>query len=290
MLQEALTNAEAASSPAVRNEVHKALSDVASMSGDHKEAYEHLKRHTEVRGQMLSQESTKKVASVEYLHKIELQQREQVTTDRILHNVLPVVIAGRLKAGETQIADTVPEATVLFADIVGFTPLIASVSADDLVRILAQVFGRFDEICSKHGVEKIKTIGDSYMAAAGAPEESEDHALRCGKAALEMVEDFSVDTSEFSSEMPDLVLQFRIGIHSGPVVAGVIGDQRIAYDLWGDTVNIASRMESTGESSKIQVSEAFRLVIPNDVRDLAFRERGEVEIKGKGKMKTFWLS
>ena len=209
--------------------------------------------------------------------------------------MLPAPISSRLKAGEEQIAEPVDNVVVLFADIVGFTPLVAELKPDDLVNILSQIFSHFDAICSKHGLEKIKTIGDAYMAVAGAPDPINEPTLRSARAAVEMLKDFSLDASSISENAPRVKLEFRIGMHVGPAVAGVIGKQRLAYDLWGDAVNVAARMESHGMPSRIHVSEEFvkqlqaELAAAGVPEEFRLEERGTIEIKGRGPMRTYFV-
>jgi len=207
--------------------------------------------------------------------------RERARSDALLLNVLPAKIADRLKRGETTIADRFDGVTVLFSDIVGFTPLSAKLSAAELVKLLDEIFSRFDAIADRFGLEKIKTIGDAYMAVAGVPEPCADHAARAAGAALAMRD--SLD--ELARER-DVPVAMRIGLHSGEVVAGVIGRRKFAYDLWGDTVNTASRMESHGAPGRVHVSEATKALLENEF-DL--EDRGVVTVKGKGELRTFWL-
>jgi adenylate cyclase len=202
--------------------------------------------------------------------------------ERLLLSILPVSIADRLKSGEERIADRFEEATVLFADIVGFTELAASMPAHVLVDRLNDLFTRFDLAAEKLGIEKIKTIGDAYMAVCGLPEPCADHTDRMLTMALRLMQ----IAREFSEDL-DKPFRLRIGINSGPVVAGVIGRNKFIYDLWGDAVNLASRMESHGLPDTIQVT---RSVIEN-LRDLyPFERRGYVEVKGKGAIETWTLS
>jgi guanylate cyclase len=208
-------------------------------------------------------------------------EREQAKSERLLLNVLPAPVAARLKANEEVIADDFEDVTVLFADIVGFTPLSERLSAAEVVRMLDCVFARFDALAAEHGVEKIKTIGDAYMVAGGIPEWQEDHAEAIADMALAMRSAVGRLESETG-----LVLQLRIGIDSGPVVAGVIGRAKFIYDLWGDTVNTASRMECHAPPGTIQVTErAFERLRPS----YELRPRGAIEVKGKGSMNTYVL-
>jgi class 3 adenylate cyclase len=206
-------------------------------------------------------------------------EEERNRADRLLANTLPPPIVERLKGGAASIADACGAVTVLFADIVGFTQLSQRIPADELVTLLNQVFSAFDAIADELGLEKIKTIGDAYMLVGGAPAPRSDHATVVADAALRMREAMSAFRAHD--------LKIRIGLHSGPVVAGVIGRRKLAYDLWGDTVNTASRMESHGEPDAIHVTEVTAALL----RDaFALDERGTIDVKGKGPMRTFWLA
>jgi class 3 adenylate cyclase len=216
---------------------------------------------------------------------IEAQQktieRERERADALLYNVLPEAIAERLKLGPTRIAEHFGQVTVLFGDIAGFTPMSAEMSPQDLVATLDEVFTAFDDIAQRHGLEKIKTIGDAYMAVGGVPTARADHAQAVARMALEM-RDLIAGRSFFGARQ----LRMRIGIHTGPAVAGVIGRKKFIYDLWGDTVNTASRMESHGAPGEIHVTEATRAALGDG---WVLEERGVSEIKGKGPMRTWWL-
>ena len=206
----------------------------------------------------------------------EIIAAERERSERLLLNVLPAPIAERLKSGEFPIADGVPEVGVLFADIGGFTPLSETMTPDDLVRLLNEVFTAFDSLAAAHGLEKIKTIGDAYMVASGIPGGRPTHAEDLAEMALGMLR----ATGRGGG------LSLRIGIDIGPVVAGVIGVQKFSYDLWGDTVNTAARMESHGIPGTIQVTERAhrRLAAAFD-----FEDRGIIDVKGKGPMRTYLL-
>ncbi len=208
-------------------------------------------------------------------------REEQEKSEKLLLNILPQAIAERLKQNETTIAEYFPEVTVLFADIVGFTALSAVMNPIELVELLNQIFSGFDLLCQRHGLEKIKTIGDAYMAVGGLPEPRADHAEAIAQMALDM----QAEIARFNASH-NKYFSIRIGIHSGPVVAGVIGIKKFIYDLWGDTVNIASRMESQGLPWRIQVSETTYKLLADKY---LFQERGIIEVKGKGKMKTYIL-
>ncbi|MDJ0518729.1 MAG: adenylate/guanylate cyclase domain-containing protein [Trichodesmium sp. MO_231.B1] len=206
---------------------------------------------------------------------------EQEKSERLLLNILPAPIAQRLKQGEKTIADSFSEVTVLFGDLVGFTKLSANLSPAELVELLNMIFSRFDELAEKYGLEKIKTIGDAYMIVGGLPTPREDHAEAIAEMALDMLHQIKE-----ISEQQGKPLQIRIGINTGAVEAGVIGTKKFAYDLWGDTVNTAHRMESHGIPGVIQVTEDTYNCLANKY---TFQERGMIEIKGKGMMRTYLL-
>jgi class 3 adenylate cyclase len=202
-------------------------------------------------------------------------------SDRLLLNILPPSIADRLKAGEEHIAEHCPGASVLFADVVDFTLLVQGAPAQTVIELLTALFTRFDELADRHGLEKIKTVGDAYMAAAGVPVPRADHALAAvdmGVAMQQSLADWNRETGHD--------LRLRVGIASGPVIAGVIGRRKFAYDLWGDTVNVASRMESSGEPGCIQITEATHRELDGRY---SFVRREHVEVKGKAPMTTYVL-
>jgi len=213
-----------------------------------------------------------------YLAEIEAEREK---SERLLLNILPPAIAERLKQGEQIIADSFQEVTVLFADIVGFTPLSAKITPEALVIFLNEIFSAFDGLAKQHGLEKIKTIGDAYMVVGGLPTVHSDHAHAVAEMALDMRQ--AIADLAATNDQP---FDIRIGIHTGPAVAGVIGATKFSYDLWGDTVNTASRMESHSLAGQIQVGlETYQRL----QADYIFEERGQIELKGKGNLKTYFL-
>lgn len=227
------------------------------------------------------------VAKPFHAHELLARVNTHVTVDRLarenerlLLNVLPASIAEQLKRQTGIIAEGFDDVSVLFADIVGFTQISAHLSPRTLIEMLNGLFSTFDELADRHGLEKIKTIGDAYMVAGGLPQRRPDHLQAMGTFALDMR-----NTLQESADAPD-GLTLRIGIHVGSVVAGVIGSRKFSYDIWGDTVNTASRLESHGVPGKIQVSEDAYLRLQDA---FAFEPRGTVELKGKGLVNAYFL-
>ncbi|MFM8634392.1 MAG: adenylate/guanylate cyclase domain-containing protein [Planctomycetia bacterium] len=208
--------------------------------------------------------------------------RERERSDRLLHAILPDAIAERLKSGPQSIAEMHSEVTVLFADMCGFTELTGRIGPREVVDLLDEIFGCFDRLAVKHGVEKIKTIGDAWMAVSGLPEPRADHAVAMASLSLDLLSEF-----EALAARRGLSATLRVGMHSGPVVAGVIGRDRFAYDLWGDTVNMASRMESHGEPGRIQVSADTAALLADG---FVLEDRGEIAVKGKGQVRSAFLA
>ncbi len=206
---------------------------------------------------------------------------EREKSERLLRAILPGPIAERLKEGSGTIAEAFPAVSVLFADLAGFTVFARDADPRGIVELLDEVFSAFDHLAVQTGVEKIKTIGDAYMAVAGVPEPRADHADAIATLALAMEAAFGRMARERGIQ-----LGLRIGIHSGPVVAGVIGHQKFSYDLWGDTVNVASRLESHGLPGRVHVSAQTRTLLGDRYR---FEDRGTVELKGKGPVSTYFL-
>jgi len=209
-------------------------------------------------------------------------EQEKARSETLLLNILPLSIVNRMRNGEMVIADSVAEATILFCDLVGFTTLSAELTAGRTIDFLSNIFSAFDSLAAEHGVEKIKTIGDAYMVAAGIPEAQSDHADRIAALAPRML-----DAVSAIAEAAELKVQARIGIHTGPITAGVIGTHKFVYDVWGDTVNTASRMESHSLPGRIQITAATQAALGDRFK---LERRGMIEIKGKGMMETYFLN
>jgi class 3 adenylate cyclase/Tfp pilus assembly protein PilF len=263
-------------------------------------AYE-ARNHYEMLKEQINIAGAQRQAAKQEQERKEAEREKQISTERarsqekesILNNILPEEITARLIKGESPIADHFDSVSVLFMDIVDFTPLASRITAQQLVHLLNAIFKAADGVMRECGLEKIKTIGDAYMAVAGAPTPCEDHAHRASHAAmklLDVMKNLEIAIPEeygdrsWRASIPEI--HVRIGLHCGSVAAGVVGENKFLYDLWGDAVNTASRMESHGEPGKIHVSEDFRNSVGSE---FTFIERGEMEIKGKGKMKTYFL-
>jgi guanylate cyclase len=209
-------------------------------------------------------------------------QVEQAKAENLLLNILPRSIADKLKAESQPIADQFSAASILFADVVDFTPWSERLAPEEVVGCLDHLFSHFDDLAERYGLEKIKTIGDCYMVAAGVPEPRPDHARALALMALDMLEAMRTE-----GEAGHLGLELRVGINSGPVVAGVIGRKRFLYDLWGDAVNTASRMESYGTPGRIQITRATYELLADE---FDCEPRGTIAVKGKGEVETWYLT
>lgn len=271
-------------------EAYKLLSEIYKNQSRWQESRESLERSYLLEQQVQSEEASQQASLLEHKRKIEDAERDRQVKlarfqeqEKILHNILPEQIAERILDGEEQIADYCENVSVFFSDIVGFTKLSAQVSPAELVEMLNQLFSQFDRVARKYGLEKIKTIGDAYMAVAGVPEPMEDHAENAARFALEVMDVMKAYRMNAGNE-----LEIRVGLHTGSAVAGVIGENKFAYDLWGDAVNTASRMESHGEPGRIHVSQDFKRALGHSL--FSFEERGEIEVKGKGTMTTYFLN
>ena len=241
-----------------------------------------------LRARVFSSLEKKRLRDLDREHILELQREkemlhiEQMKSEKLMLNILPKPIADRLKRGEKNIAGSYPEVTVLFSDLVGFTKMSAKKTAPELVKLLNDIFSRFDKRAELLGLEKIKTIGDAYMAVGGLPIPRSDHAEIVADMALGMYQDLAEFNQANQQE-----IQMRIGIHSGPVVAGVIGFTKFSYDLWGNTVNTASRMESTSGNGRIQVSAITHELLKEH---FVLEEREMIECKGLGPMLTSYVN
>jgi class 3 adenylate cyclase len=306
-------------------EIHKKsfflyyLSNAYTEKGDYKKAYETYKEHKKLNDSIFSSKNNTKIANLEAKRESEVKQKEieilkaekekeklqryamfggiaglgiiigliliqRRKSEKLLLNVLPEKIAKRLKAKEHPIADHFDGASIIFIDLVSFTKMSSSANPKEIVAMLNDIFTIFDKLADKHGLEKIKTIGDAYMAVAGIPEKQSDHAKRTALMALDIKQEMKGFKTSDGTE-----IKFRIGIDCGAVVAGVIGEKKFIYDLWSDAVNTASRMESTGESGQIQITDNFKTELEKFEGNWSFTFRGEFEIKGKGLMKTYYL-
>ncbi|MBS1562123.1 MAG: tetratricopeptide repeat protein [Bacteroidetes bacterium] len=263
--------------------IHRSLRDLALKRNDLAGYVEHNNEFTRILEEVNGKEATLKVTMQEQQREIDAVQREHQKHLAVLHSTLPKHVAERVARGEV-VNDHFDNATVIFLDIVGFTELSSTMSSQEVITLLDDVFTQCDAICKQHNVVKIKTIGDSYMCV------SFDSVIPAAHCALDMSR---ISISHEVSHAVSHVVEFRIGIHCGPVTAGVIGKERMQYDVWGDTVNVASRMESTGEAGRVHVSEAFAVQLEEALvtrhLSLVTQLRGSFDIKGKGPMNTYWL-
>ena len=285
---------------------YQTLSALCKRQGRLAEALEYLEKYHNLKDEVQSEEAKKSAALIEQRRQIAEREKEIElarvaakaeldATRTLLDSVLPTTIATRMIAGEERIADFFPSISILFADIVGFTTIAAEIPPDVVIEFLNHVFDIYDGIIKRCGCEKIKTIGDGYMAVSGAPVECADHAERIARAAIEMQNNIILP-SAIQQHLPEnTVFNIRIGIHTGAAVCGVVGKERFVWDVYSDAVNTASRMESNGIPGKIHVSREFawllrsRMKMKKDVEEFILEERGELNIKGKGLMKTYFL-
>ena len=241
-----------------------------------------------LRARLTSSLEKKQLRDLERAQRLQLQSQhdllklEQEKTENLLLNILPRSIANRLKAGEERCADSHANVTVMFCDLVGFTKMSQGMDPRELVEMLHELFSNFDRLVDEAGLEKIKTIGDCYMLVGGLPDPRQDHAQAVTDVALKMISTLARLDAAYNSN-----LQIRIGIHSGPVVAGVIGTHKFTYDIWGTTVNEASRMESSGQPSRIHISEVTAGLL---TADFDLEHRGMVETKSLGLLSTYFVN
>jgi tetratricopeptide (TPR) repeat protein len=282
-LQRALSEANAHGLRALSAASHKSLRDLAQKRNDFAGYIEHNNEYTRITEEINGKDTATKLAMQAKQREIDAERKEHEKHLAVLHSTLPKEVADRVARGEV-VNDHYENASVIFLDIVGFTDISSHMSSQDVILLLDDVFSQCDAICAKYGVTKIKTIGDSYMCV------SFDSVVNAALAAMEMsLIQYTIQNTESNPSM----LQYRIGVHCGPVTAGVIGKERMQYDVWGDTVNVASRMESAGEPGRVHVSEAFALKLEEPLvtrhSSLVTIDRGSIEIKGKGPMQTYWL-
>jgi len=264
-----------------KSKVERELSKLYRARGDYACAFEFLERAISTENAMRGNAAMNQMTQHRVREKLDALKREKDAAERVLFNVLPNSIARRVVSGAGRIAEDVADASVLFADVVGFTDLAARIAPGDLLQLLDRIFSKFDALTAEHGLEKIKTIGDAYMAAGGVPEPLADHLERCARLALSMLDAMAVLNRTDGS-----TLSLRIGLHVGRAVAGVIGSARLTYDLWGETVNFASRLESSGMPGRIHVSASVRDRLHTS---FAFTPRGRVSLKGIGEVVTHFL-
>lgn len=289
------------------SELHRGLARAYKALGQMEEAYRRLELCYTIREELVrhdnkqairyiqhgfEMEKTRQEAEIYRLRNVELARANQKNED-LLRNILPGGIVHRLQSGETTIADRFNAVSVLFADIAGFTQLSSTTQPEELVALLDTIFTDFDGIANRYALEKIKTIGDCYMLVGGLPEPCHNHLYHVALAALDLRD--SITRLQAALDLP---LAIRIGLHAGEVVAGVIGKKKFAYDLWGDTVNTASRMESSAEPGTIHVThDVFQQLSAHTIQledgatmTFTFHERGWIDIKGKGMMQTYYLT
>jgi class 3 adenylate cyclase len=280
--EECLRQAEQGGQKAAVMDMHLALRDVARAAGDFEGYVRHNEAHQQVRDEILGAEAARRFTAQAKHREMQDERAERAREREVLYGALPQEVADRLVRGE-QVNDAYDVASVLFLDLAGFTSLSGRSTADEVVGLLASIFESCDEICRRHGLTKVKTIGDAYFAMAlpTAGEPADAVVPRAAQAALEMMA--SIPEQEG--------IRARIGLDAGPVVAGVVGTDRLQWDVWGDTVNTASRMESTAEPGRIHVTDRIAEVLSRDGDGSRVRlvPRGDVEIKGKGTLRTFWL-
>jgi len=255
-------------------DIHRHIAECYTAIGDEARALRSYQQYIEAHQEFRSAEQQQRIVRQEVERSVEAERLRAERERQLLHAILPSAIADRRLNGERRIADTIEDVVVVFIDVAGFTPKAERLTAHQLIRYLEGVFDPIESIITKHGGEKIKTIGDAFMAACGATADTDRRAERMVRAALEIAELHGSD--------------IRIGINSGQVVAGVLGEGRFTFDLWGDAVNTAARMEEFGEPGLVHVTEAIARQI-DGITDLRVESRGTIDVKGKGLMQTYWV-
>jgi len=275
---------------------HKEMRDLMQKLNDFEGYIYHNNEYQRVTEEIHGKEATHELAMMEAQREIQSERREREKERALLYGALPRSVADRKLRGEDVSGDHFDAVSVIFLDIVDFTVLSDRIPPGHVVFLLEQIFSALDDVCAVHGVTKIKTIGDSYMAVSGVPVPFEDHALRAAQTALDMLQTLKDLVITMPQELGDREwiknvgeIQVRIGVHCGPVTAGVIGKDRLQYDLWGDTVNVASRMESSSTPGNINISaDMQRALAPSP--EFTFTSRGTIDVKGKGAMEMYFLS
>lgn len=257
------------------------LSSAFAQLGQHEQALDAYRTAHELETSFRREEASRRLEFRRAKKGIDDARRDMETADRILFTVLPEAIAKRIKAGESRIAEEIPEVSVLFADLVGFTAMSTKVSPKELLSRLESIFSTFDELTTSMRLEKIKTIGDAYMVVGGALHADADHIQRSANLALQMIGAIAQMRANMGVD-----LAIRIGLHAGPAIAGVIGNSRLSYDLWGETINLASRLESNGAPGRVHISEKVAKCLGELHR---LEPRGMMDLKGLGKRPTYFL-
>ena len=301
-LQKSLQLAEEIGAKAPIKSVYETLHTLRLNEGIFEEALDYYKKSVQIEKEIQSEDAKNKAQKFDQRRKIEEDEKARQLKlarfqeqEKILHNILPVKIADRILKQETFIADHFHSVSVLFMDLVGFTSLASIAPPKQLVYLLDSIFTKADEVLEQFGLEKIKTIGDGYLAVANVTRPLEHHQKATAQVALQLLETMRDFTVNIPSDLGDTIwikdmndIEIRIGIHTGEVVAGIIGKNKYTYDLWGDAVNVASRMESNSEAGRIHISEQFAKSIEQHP-EFNLIPRGEITIKGKGTMNTYWL-
>ena len=294
LFEEVLSQATERNERKLMATTHKELRDIAKDAGDFEAYVSHNEAFQTITEEVSGADSARRMAMQEKEREIEEERKQREKEREILYGALPQHVADRLVHGE-DVTDNFESASVMFLDIAGFTRIASTIPPGHVVHLLESIFSVCDEIVQKHGLTKVKTIGDSYMAVAGVPDLQDDHVDRMARASTEIQEALTRLQLKMPPELGDTSwvdnikeVHARVGVHCGPVVAGVVGKERLQYDVWGDAVNVASRMESSGEPGRVQASQNFIDAL-GDRSAWEVEPRIAFEIKGKGMMQTYWI-